>query len=191
MHSSFVEHMERNTKSHTVTNRTRRSERSSSNHYLAFECNRMQQRKNIKGKMILPARRCSVMYNGHSLTQGEEVPTFRSRQTGCRVLGRPPRLESELQGGGGGLEAGDRAPWGGKCCGDCGGSRVLYPKASGLCCVLRTTRVEPADAGDGPRGRTYKRGAFPRAPLKRSPLIQDTRCQLDHERACRMLSKGS
>lgn len=47
-----------------------------------------------------------------------------------------------------------------------------------------------ADAGDGPRGRTYKRGAFPRAPLKRSPLIQDTRCQLDHERACRMLSKG-
>lgn len=77
--------------------------------------------KHVKGKRTLPAWRCSVMYNGLSLTQGEEVPTFRARQTGCGVLERPPRLESELRGDGRGPEAGDSPP-GGKCCRDCGES---------------------------------------------------------------------
>lgn len=111
MHSSFIEHMERNTKSHTVTNRTRRSERSSSNHYLAFECNCMQQRKTSKEKWFYrhgavqlcttdflwpKGRRCQL--SGQDRQDAESWGAHRGWNQSCRVVAGAWRLVTEPPG---------------------------------------------------------------------------------------------
>lgn len=155
MHSSFVEHMERNSKSHTVTNRTRRSERSSSNHYLAFECNRMQPRKTSKEKWFYrrgavqlcttdflwpKGRRCQL--SGQDRQDAESWGAPRGWNQSCRVVAGAQRLVTEASG-----ET----------------SAAVIVEGAG-CCTRRPVAFavfsEPqggasADADDGPRGRTY------------------------------------
>ena len=142
--------------------------------------------KHVKGKMTLPAWRCSVMYNGLSLTQGEEVPTFRARQTGCGVLERPPRLESELRGDGRGPEAVDWAPRGGKCCCDCGGS-TPGPVAF----VLFSEQPAWSLSRCRPKGQEIQTGCFLQGTPEKVYLNPTPRMPARPRRVCRTFSAVS
>lgn len=152
--------------SHTVTDKAHRSERGSSNHYLAFEFNCMQRRKTLGG---LRSAWCCFMYRGLSLTEGEEELT-----SGLHRQAASPRVLTKTLGRAW-AEARrlhlQRLPerqtlaaptWGGSLC----------PRNSGFCFVSGTGRAKwPQDICSGHRGwpkgvRTPVGHTFPRAPCK-------------------------
>lgn len=128
------------------------------------------------------------MYNGLSLTQGEEVPTFRARQTGCGVLERPPRLESELRGDGRGPEAGDWAPRGGKCCCDCGGST---PGPVAFALFSEPPAWSLSRCRQWPKGQEIQTGCFLEGTPEKVYLNPTPRMPARPRRVCRTFSEGS